>query len=100
MVEVKNIQRTLFNTGTNGEILLSNMKKLNIDPTSIDEIFISHAHYDYTSGFSAFLNVNNNVKVYVPVSFRGVRSPREVISVSEPLKIHENVFSTGEIDDI
>ncbi len=100
LVEVENTPRILFDTGTNGSILLYNMKKLNIDTTSIDEVFISHAHFDHTGGLSAFLNVNNNVKVYVPVSFGGVRGPKEVISVSEPLKIHDNVFSTGELDSI
>lgn len=100
LVEVENTPRILFDTGTNGSILLDNMKKLNIDPTSIDEVFISHAHFDHTGGLSAFLNVNNNVKVYVPVSFRGVRGAKEVISVSEPLKIHNNVFSSGELDAI
>lgn len=100
LVEVENTPRILFDTGTDGSILLYNMKKLNIDPTSIDEVFISHAHFDHTGGLSAFLNVNNNVKVYVPVSFSGVRGSKEVISVSEPLKIHDNVFSTGELDHI
>jgi 7,8-dihydropterin-6-yl-methyl-4-(beta-D-ribofuranosyl)aminobenzene 5'-phosphate synthase len=100
LVEVENTPRILFDTGTSGELLLSNMKKLNIDPTTISEIFISHAHFDHTGGLSAFLNVNNEVKVYVPLSFRGVRGVKEVISVSEALKIHENVFSTGELDNI
>jgi len=92
--------RILFDTGTNGSILLSNMEKLNIDPTTIDEVFISHAHFDHVGGLSAFLNVKSDVTIYVPPSLRGIRGGKEVVSVSEPLKIHENVFSTGEIDHI
>jgi 7,8-dihydropterin-6-yl-methyl-4-(beta-D-ribofuranosyl)aminobenzene 5'-phosphate synthase len=92
--------RILFDTGTNGPILLSNMEKLNIDPTTIDEVFISHAHFDHVGGLSAFLNVKSDVTIYVPPSLRGIRGVKEVVSVSEPLKIHENVFSTGEIDHI
>ncbi len=92
--------RILFDTGTNGSILLSNMQKLNIDPVSIDEVFISHAHYDHTGGLSTFLNKNSDVKLYIPVSFRIVNGAKEVISVNKPLKIHENVFSTGELDHI
>ena len=92
--------RILFDTGTNGSILLSNMEKLNIDPTSIDEVFISHAHFDHVGGLPAFLNVKSDVTIYVPPSLRGIRGGKEVVSVSEPLKIHENVFSTGEIDHI
>ena len=99
LVEIENTPTILFDTGTNGSILLSNMEKLHIDPTSIDEIFISHAHFDHVGGLSTFLNVNSDVTIYVPPSFRGVRSVKEVISVSGPLKIHENVFSTGELDN-
>ena len=100
LVEIENTPTILFDTGTNGSILLSNMEKLNIDPASVDEIFISHAHFDHVGGLSAFLNVNSNVTIYVPPSLRGVRGVKEVVSVSEPLKIHENVFSTGELDHI
>lgn len=100
LVEAENTPRILFDTGTNGSILLSNMQKLGIDPASIDEVFISHPHFDHIGGLSAFLNVRSDVVVYVPVSLRGVRGAKEVISVSEPLKIHENVFSTGELDGI
>jgi len=99
LVEPENSSKILFDTGANGSILLSNMQKLNIDTASIDKVFISHPHFDHIGGLSAFLNVRNDVQVYVPVSLRGVRGAKEVISVSEPLKITENVFSTGEIDD-
>jgi len=100
LVELENTSKILFDTGTNGSILLSNMKKVGIEPKSIDEVFISHAHFDHTGGLSTFLEVNSDVKVYVPISFRGVRGAKEVISISQPLKIHENVFSTGELDGI
>lgn len=93
-------KKILFDAGANGKILLSNMKKLDIEPASIDEVFISHAHFDHTGGLSAFLNLNNNVIVYAPISFRGVRGVKELIYISEPLKIHENVFSTGELQGI
>ena len=100
LVEIENTPKILFDTGTNGSMLLSNMEKLNIDPTSIDEVFLSHAHFDHVGGLSAFLNVKSDVTIYVPSSLRGIRGVKEVVSVSEPLKIHENVFSTGEIDHI
>ena len=100
LVEIENTPKILFDTGANGSILLSNMKKMNIDPKSIDEIFISHPHFDHVGGLSAFLDVNNNVKIYAPVSFRGIHGVKEVVHVSDPLKIHENVLSTGEIDNI
>jgi len=76
------------------------MKKLKIQPSSIDDVFISHAHFDHIGGLSAFLNKNNQVNVYVPVSFRGVRNAKKVIHVDKPLELYENFFSTGELEDI
>ena len=100
LVEIENTPKILFDTGTNGAILLSNMEKLHIDPASMDEIFLSHAHFDHVGGLSSFLNVNRNVTIYVPPSLSGIRGVKEVVSVNEPSKIHENVFSTGELETI
>jgi len=99
LVEVKDVPKILFDTGGNGKILLNNMGKLEIEPASIDEVFISHAHFDHTGGLSEFLNINKKAKIYVPPSFRGLKN-REVIIIKEPTKIHKNVFSTGELEGI
>jgi len=48
LIEAANTPKILFDTGANGRILLSNMKKLGIAPALIDEVFISHAHFDHT----------------------------------------------------
>lgn len=90
----------LFDTGSNGAILLHNMKKMGIKPYSISDVFISHAHFDHIGGLSAFLNENNQVTVFVPVSFRGVRNAKKVIHVDKPLVLYENFFSTGELENI
>lgn len=90
------VSRFLFDTGGNGKILLNNMEKLGIDPVSIDEVFISHAHFDHTGGLSEFLKINNKVKIYVPSSL-GLKN--EII-LKESQKIHENIFSTGELEEI
>lgn len=96
LVEIKNTPKILFDTGANGKILLSNMEKLNIDPQSIDEVFISHAHLDHMGGLSDFLRINKRAKVYVP--FYSAYS--KAIAIKRPLKIHANVFSTGELEGI
>jgi len=99
LIEEKNTPKILFDTGGDGQILLSNMKKLEIDPISIDEVFISHAHFDHTGGLSEFLNINKRAKIYIPPSFHGLKN-REVVVIEKPTKIHKNVFSTGELEEI
>lgn len=90
----------LFDTGSDGSILLENMKQLDIDPSTIDEVFISHNHFDHVGGLSAFLNKNKDVLIYVPVSLRGIHNAKEVIHVSKSMKLHENIYSTGELNRI
>ena len=90
----------LFDTGSDGSILLENMKKLEIDPSSVDDVFISHNHFDHVGGLSAFLNENNNVTVIVPSSLRGIRNAKEVIHVKRSMELYEDIYSTGELDFI
>jgi 7,8-dihydropterin-6-yl-methyl-4-(beta-D-ribofuranosyl)aminobenzene 5'-phosphate synthase len=90
----------LFDTGANGALLLENMEKLNIQPSSVDDVFISHAHFDHVGGLSAFLNRNSKVTVFVPVSLRGVRNAKKVIHVDKPMTLYENFYSTGELEEI
>ncbi len=93
----------LFDTGGDSEILLFNMKKLEIDPRSIDKVIISHIHADHVGGLKGFLEKNNNVTVFIPSTFpdairNGIISQgARFINVSAPTRISENVFSTGEL---
>lgn len=98
LVEAYN-KRLLFDTGANGAILLENMKKLKIAPETIEEIFISHSHWDHTGGLSDFLRVNP-VKVYIPSSCSKPSGSKEVIVIKDFLQIDENIYSTGELKGI
>lgn len=98
LVEVYD-KKILFDTGANGSILLNNMKTLNIDPTMVEEIFISHAHWDHTGGLADFLKINP-VKVYVPSSFQVPSGVAEIIEVKEALKLHDSIYSTGELESV
>jgi len=93
-------KKILFDTGANSSILLHNMQRLNIDPTIIEEVFISHAHGDHTGGLPELLRINNAVKVYIPVSCPEPPGASEVVRVKEAFKIHENIFSSGELKSI
>lgn len=101
LVEVENTPKILFDTGASGSILLHNMEKLNIDPKSIDCIFISHDHWDHTGGLEDFLNINNDVKLYLPYSFYSQAfKAKEVVKVKDPINIYQNVYSIGELEGI
>lgn len=89
----------LFDTGAKGEILMQNMKTMHIDPADIDEIFISHAHWDHTGGLTAFLRANHNVTVYVPQSMQDVRGIDNVVTIDTAQKLHDGFYSTGELKE-
>ena len=99
LVEIKE-RKILFDTGADGGILLSNMEKLKVNPGEIEDIFISHLHWDHTGGLSSFLRLNNQVKLWVPSYFSEARNAREIIEVKKPTKLYEGIYSTGELDGI
>ena len=90
----------LFDTGTDGNLLLENMKILGIDPASIHEVFISHIHFDHIGGLSSFLNENGDVKVYAPSPLRGIAPAREVIYIDKPAKLNQHFYTTGLLNNI
>ena len=100
LIELENVPKILFDTGATGEVLLHNMKKLNIEPQEIEYVFISHDHWDHRGGLNDFLKLNNEVKLYVPYNFSSKPKVKEFIKVKGSLKIYENVFSTGELMNI
>jgi len=91
-------KKILFDTGAKGDILLGNMTLLGIDPMGVNEVFISHSHWDHTGGLADFLKINP-CNVYVPLSCLSPPGASSVIHVDEAMQIHENVFSTGELGD-
>ena len=93
-------RRILFDTGASGFILFSNMRELGIDPGEIDNVFISHYHFDHTGGLSFFLEQNNAVNVWVPRSFRDVKRAKKVTAMDNSGKLFEGIYSTGELEGI
>jgi len=90
----------LFDTGAKGDILMQNMNVMHIDPADIDEVFISHDHWDHTGGLTAFLRANKNVTVYVPKSLQEVPDVDNVVTIDTAQKLHNGFYSTGELKDI
>ncbi len=101
---IEGLEKTiLFDTGADSATLLSNMKKLKIDPAEVDVIVLSHIHGDHVGGLSGFLEENSDVIVYLPESFpknfnNDTRSfGAEVVEVSEAEELFTSVYTTGEL---
>lgn len=100
LVEAKGRPQILFDTGAGGPILLHNISRLGLDPGAVGIVVLSHLHWDHTGGLQAFLEVNRHAELFVPYSLRAAFPGRRVTAVKEPLRICENVFSTGMLGDI
>ena len=93
----------LFDTGGNGDILLTNMRHLGLDPKSVDVVVLSHSHGDHTGGLHALLTRNPDVTVYMPESFPAAfqhevkRLGAAVETISKPQRLFESAYSTGEM---
>ncbi len=95
-------KKILFDTGWNGFILLNNMKVAGIDPEEIDMVIISHPHWDHIGGLNHILNCTQNPDVYIPKSASEnlkaeINNHTNIIEISKPQKIHENIYTTGEL---
>jgi len=93
----------LFDTGSDGRILLDNMRQLNIDPTVIDVVVLSHSHGDHAGGLELFLLQNPLVTVYLPRSFPSSFQQQirlrgaEVVAINGPVQLFDRIHSTGEV---
>ena len=96
-------KRILFDTGSDGEILLSNMNKLGLNPGDVDCIIISHNHWDHTGGLGLFLEKNNNILLYLPASDHNFILKKDrafkgkILLKEKPVEICRHVFLTGEM---
>ncbi|WP_292391881.1 MBL fold metallo-hydrolase [Methanosarcina sp. UBA5] len=99
-----NRETLLFDTGWDGPLLLRHMKKLNIDPTRIRKLVLSHQHWDHIGGLPEILQANPGLEVYVPASFsenlkREIEKRAILIEIREPVEISQGIRSTGELGD-
>ena len=93
----------LFDTGWDGDILISNMELLGIDPKDIDLVVISHSHWDHCGGLARLLNLNPNLKTYILYSFskhqkEEIKKRSDTYEIRKPNEICPGVYTTGEIE--
>ena len=93
-------EKILFDTGWDGNVLLSNLKKFGVQPEEIKRAVISHAHWDHLGGLPHIRRPD--MQVYVPQSFskrlRGELASRfDLHEVKDAQQIREDVWTTGEL---
>jgi 7,8-dihydropterin-6-yl-methyl-4-(beta-D-ribofuranosyl)aminobenzene 5'-phosphate synthase len=120
LVEVAG-QRILFDTGQSGVVLLHNLKLLDVDPTTLDAVAVSHAHYDHTGGLPALvpllrpgipLFANADLfrerfsqrdgppkRISLPLSREELASHFALKLSAAPQEIVPGVWTTGEINE-
>ncbi|HHH79519.1 MAG TPA: MBL fold metallo-hydrolase [Thermoplasmatales archaeon] len=87
----------LFDTGAKGEILLSNMRNLDIDPSRINKVVLSHEHWDHTGGLKALESFLGEVELYR----LGGEAPSEtmhLVVVEDAQVIVDGVYTTGRLE--
>jgi 7,8-dihydropterin-6-yl-methyl-4-(beta-D-ribofuranosyl)aminobenzene 5'-phosphate synthase len=113
--------RILLDVGQSGKPILHNMKLLDVDPGSIDTVFLSHCHYDHTRGLVEMLKaIDKDIPVIGhPDIFRpnyifdpfirnigiteenGIEKIKtaggQLFLAAEPFEIMPGVLSTGEV---
>jgi len=93
----------LFDTGSDGRVLISNMKDLGKGPSKVDAVVLSHAHGDHTGGLGALLGENGDLELYIPQSFpeqfkaQAVKLGLRLTNVHDSAGITDGIYSTGEV---
>lgn len=90
----------LFDTGWDGNVLLSNMEKFDVRPEDIGRVVLSHAHWDHIGGLPSIRR--REMHVYVPYSFSKhlrdeLASRFNLHEVKGAQKIREGAWTTGEL---
>jgi len=94
--------KLLFDTGSNGRVLLQNIQAQSIDVTQIEYLFITHDHWDHIGGIDSILELNPNLTIYAPETLsknhlRDLKTlTKKVIIISkEPMHLFGELYSTG-----
>ncbi|MFW9819816.1 MAG: MBL fold metallo-hydrolase [Candidatus Thorarchaeota archaeon] len=94
---------SLFDTGGKSNVLIHNIKKFNVDISSIQNVIISHNHHDHAGGLQGILQFNPNLNIYVPInnlkSFSKMFPNSHVHGISEMIEIEKNLVISGQIKD-
>ena len=94
--------KLLFDTGSNGRVLLQNMKALGIDVRQIEYLFLSHEHWDHIGGVDSVLEANPNLTIFAPNSLSKnmiadlrTQAKEVIVCDAHPRPLIPGLYSTG-----
>jgi 7,8-dihydropterin-6-yl-methyl-4-(beta-D-ribofuranosyl)aminobenzene 5'-phosphate synthase len=79
--------RLLFDAGTSPDGVVENMRRLDIDPGSIEAIVCSHGHFDHTAGIDGLIRTLGSTNMPVLIHPHFWRRRRVILPGREPLEI-------------
>jgi 7,8-dihydropterin-6-yl-methyl-4-(beta-D-ribofuranosyl)aminobenzene 5'-phosphate synthase len=79
--------RFLFDAGTSPDGVAENMRRLEIDPASIEAIVCSHGHFDHTTGIDGLIRAVGRPNLPVLIHPHFWRRRRLLLPGREPLEI-------------
>jgi len=90
----------LFDAGSNADFFKHNVQHLGIDLKQVDIAIVSHGHFDHLNGLDYLLEINPQVKIYMPYDiFWGAPVPFDATGqdtlVSDSLPVHMRYFDGG-----
>src|SRR5258708_7742127 len=79
--------RILFDAGTSPHAVVENMRRLEVDPGSIEAIVCSHGHFDHTTGLRGLVRPVGRTRMPVLIHPHFWRRRRVIVPGIEPLEI-------------
>jgi len=79
--------RFLFDAGTSPDGVIQNMRRLDIDPGSIEAVVCSHGHFDHTTGIDGLVRSLGQANMPVLIHPHFWRRRRIVLPGREPLEL-------------
>ena len=78
-------RQVLFDTGTSPDGVVENMRRLDIDPSSIEAIVCSHGHFDHTAGLVGLVGAVKSLPVVIHPDFWNRR--RVLLPGRDPIEV-------------
>ena len=97
----------LFDTGSNGRVLLQSMLQLNIDLKKAEALILSHPHWDHIGGVDSVLEVHPEMHLFVPNSLSkhlihdlNAQTLGVTVIDESSQQLLPSIYSTGAMGDI